>query len=260
VRILIVEDHPDIVKLMSYLLRSFEHSVAIVTDGEDALAAAIQEPFDLIICDIQMPKLDGYEVARQLKANAKLAAIPLVAVTALEGEKAKLLAAGFAGSITKPIWPRTFVSQVEAFLRAPPCQQQAACAPEPPCRSGKVLIVGNSPVDIELTKWILEPFGFEVHSAATMLEALAPTRENVPDVVLCDFHLALQTGVGAMRALNADPAARLIPFILISSAFIDERDHEKGLALGADKIMVRPFPPQQLIAEIRNCMSNRKKA
>jgi CheY-like chemotaxis protein len=118
-RILIVEDNADNLKLMSYLLRAFGHAVLAAGDGDAALAAARREAPDLIVCDIQLPTVDGYQVARQLKSDPDLRAIPAVAVTALAmvGDRDKVLAAGFDGYITKPINPRTFVGQVEAFLR-----------------------------------------------------------------------------------------------------------------------------------------------
>ena len=74
---------------------------------------------DLIICDVLMPDIDGYEVARQLGAHPVLAAIPLVAVTALAmvDDRNKILDSGFDGYITKPIDPETFVSEVATFLR-----------------------------------------------------------------------------------------------------------------------------------------------
>ena len=89
------------------------------TDGEAGLVAAFSDEFDLIICDIQLPVLDGYEIARRLKADQAKRTIPLVAVTALAmvGDRDKVLAAGFDGYIAKPIDPEIFVRQVEAFLR-----------------------------------------------------------------------------------------------------------------------------------------------
>jgi two-component system cell cycle response regulator len=77
------------------------------------------QPFDLIICDVQLPKVDGYEVVRQLKNDAELSRTPIVAVTALAmvGDRERVLASGFDGYVSKPIDPETFVAQVEAFIR-----------------------------------------------------------------------------------------------------------------------------------------------
>ena len=124
-RILIVEDNADNLKLMMYLLRAFGHQVLTACDGEEALEIVRREELDLIVCDIQLPKLDGYEVARQLRAQPPLVKVHLVAVTALAmvGDRDKVLAAGFDGYITKPIVPRNFVGQIEAVLGQRPRQE-----------------------------------------------------------------------------------------------------------------------------------------
>ena len=116
--ILVIEDNPANMQLMVYLLQAFGHEPVEVETGEQGLELARQNVFDLILCDIQLPRLDGYGVAKTLKAHPTLKRTPLVAVTALAmvGDREKVLAAGFDGYIAKPIVPQTFVSQMEAFL------------------------------------------------------------------------------------------------------------------------------------------------
>jgi CheY-like chemotaxis protein len=118
-RILIIEDNPTNLELMTYLLRAFGHTTLAASDGEEGLEIARHESLDLIICDIQLPKLDGCAFARQLKCHPALRTIPLVAVTALAmvGDRDRVLEAGFDGYLAKPIAPRTFMSQIESFLR-----------------------------------------------------------------------------------------------------------------------------------------------
>ncbi|MGA8098408.1 MAG: response regulator [Candidatus Cybelea sp.] len=119
-RILVVDDNAANLDLMLYLLRSFGHSPEGATNGAAALERAGTGNFELVLADILMPDMDGYELARRFKADATLASTPLVAVTALAmpAERKRADEAGFDGYITKPIDPRTFVSQVKAFLRA----------------------------------------------------------------------------------------------------------------------------------------------
>jgi CheY-like chemotaxis protein len=121
-RLLIIEDHADNLELMRYLLTAFGHQPVAAMDGLAGLAAAARERPDLILCDLQLPGVDGLEVARRLKADAALRPVPLVAVTALAmvGDRERILAAGFDGYISKPIVPETFVPQIEAFLRHAP--------------------------------------------------------------------------------------------------------------------------------------------
>src|SRR5437899_70608 len=103
---------------MSYLLNAYGHTVLTAVDGCEGIEASRRERPDLIVCDVQLPDMDGYEVARWLKSEPELRTIPLVAVTALAmvGDRDRVLAAGFDGYIPKPIAPETFVAELEKFL------------------------------------------------------------------------------------------------------------------------------------------------
>jgi len=133
-RVLIIEDYSPNLELMTYLLTAFQHSVIAASDGEEGLEAARREMPDLVVCDINLPGMDGYEVARRLRQDpaSSLRTIPLVGVTglAMPGDRDKVLAAGFDGYISKPIAPETFVQQCEAFIlagarSAPPAKPEA---------------------------------------------------------------------------------------------------------------------------------------
>jgi CheY-like chemotaxis protein len=117
-RILVVDDNPTNLDLMTYLLRAFGHEPTGVADGTAALEAARSGAFALVLTDILMPGIDGYELARRIKNDPSLATMPLVAVTALAmpGDREHIEAMGFNGYIAKPIDPQLFVSVVEAYL------------------------------------------------------------------------------------------------------------------------------------------------
>jgi len=116
--ILIIEDNLNNLALMDYLLQAFGYIPLQAQDGIAGLAMIRSEMPDLILCDIQLPLLDGFGIAKALKCDEKLSVIPLIAVTALAmvGDKEKILKAGFDGYITKPITPETFIGEVEKFL------------------------------------------------------------------------------------------------------------------------------------------------
>ena len=119
-RILIIEDNPANLELMAYLLRAFGHRVDEAGDSGDGIALARASAPHLIVCDLQLPTDDGLHVARVLRADARLAGVPLVAVSAfaMAADRERALAAGFDGYLTKPIDPEQFVPQLEAFLPA----------------------------------------------------------------------------------------------------------------------------------------------
>lgn len=117
-RILVIDDNPANLDLMLYLLRAFGHDVVGISDGLAGYEAVRSGEYDLVLTDILMPGIDGYEIARRLKSDERLATTPLVAITALAmaSDRARIDAAGFDGYITKPIEPTTFVAQIERHL------------------------------------------------------------------------------------------------------------------------------------------------
>jgi two-component system cell cycle response regulator len=117
-RVLVVEDQAENLELMVYLLQAFGHQTLTAGNGAEGVAAVSQDHPDLVIMDLQMPVMDGYEAAKLLKADPAVAAIPLVAVTAyaMVGDRERIMACGFDGYMTKPIDPQTFVRELERYL------------------------------------------------------------------------------------------------------------------------------------------------
>lgn len=116
--ILLIEDNEQNRYLVTYLLQARGWEVASAVDGPSGLKLAGETDPLLILLDIQLPGMDGYEVARHLRENPKLDAIPVIAVTsyAMPGDRERCLASGCTGYLEKPIDPQTFVAQVESFL------------------------------------------------------------------------------------------------------------------------------------------------
>ena len=113
-----VDDHADNRRILRDLLGSAGYDVLEATNGEDAVAQAEAAVPDLILLDIQLPGIDGYEVTRLIKANEALRHIPLIVVTsyALSGDDAKALAAGADAYVAKPFSPRALLAKVREYV------------------------------------------------------------------------------------------------------------------------------------------------
>jgi len=118
-KILIVEDNDDSRELVVKVLRNKGYITVEAVDGEDAIEKVVSEKPDLVLLDISIPKLDGYEVAKRLKSREDVKDIPIVAVTAhaMKGDREKVIAAGFEGYISKPVNVRELPEQVRSYLR-----------------------------------------------------------------------------------------------------------------------------------------------
>ena len=116
--VLIVEDQEDNRRIMRDLLTSSGYAVIEATTGIEGVAAAEVHRPDLILMDVQLPGIDGYEATRQIKAQPELAHIPLIIVTsyALSGDDRKAYAAGCDDYVAKPFSPRRLLAKVRAYL------------------------------------------------------------------------------------------------------------------------------------------------
>jgi CheY-like chemotaxis protein len=120
-RILLAEDNPANVYLATFLLEQQGYTIEHASNGIECLACVRAHPPSLVLMDLQMPIMDGYEAARELKADPATARIPLIAVTAfaMPGDRHKAITAGFQDYIEKPYDPETFTARVASHLRPP---------------------------------------------------------------------------------------------------------------------------------------------
>src|SRR4029077_19493877 len=181
-RILVIEDNPANLELMTYLLRACGYEVLSAVDGGTGLALAQLEKPDVVVCDIQLPKMNGYEVAKSLKSAGQTRSIPVIAVTAfaMEGDKQRALAAGFDAYIGKPIEPETFVRELERFAPAPGPPRAAASdrakmplrAQPGSARGVRIIAVDDTPANLKFLVNLFAPLGYDVATFAEVASAL----------------------------------------------------------------------------------------
>lgn len=263
VRILIIEDNPANLDLMAYMLEAMGHETFSAGNGRAGLDAAREGRPDLIICDLQLPILSGYEVAGALKQDPALRDIPLVAVTAfaMVGDRDRILRAGFDGYVPKPIEPETFASQIEAFLApgSPIAKQPIATPSVPHTYAGKVashrvLVVDNDPVNLDLAVSLLQASGYEVVTAQDPDAGLDLARSRTPALIVSDVCMGMASGYDFLQRVKSDPALREIPFVFLTSTAASSRERAHGLELGARRYLIRPLEPERLLAEIAACL------
>ena len=119
-KILYIEDNDQNYYLVSFILNAQGHTVTRARDGREGIDLATREHPDLILLDIQLPVMDGYATARELRRIPGVAATPIVALTsyAMAGDREKALEAGCTGYIEKPINPKTFTEQIKNYFPA----------------------------------------------------------------------------------------------------------------------------------------------
>lgn len=265
-RILVIEDNTTNLELMTYLLRAFGHSPLVARTGEEGIGSVERDRPDLVICDIQLPGIEGYEVVRHLKSRPDLLATPVVAVTALAmaGDREKALAAGFDGYISKPIAPETFVQQLDGFLRSekrstPVAPVPTASTPAPaPAKRTSILVADDSAINRDLIRSTLEPLGYRVAAAESVEAALALAEREPFDLILSDLNMPGSGGYDFIKAAKASPRLRAIPFLVITSSVWGNADRARSMASGAAGFIMRPIEPGQLLQQIEACLPARE--
>jgi two-component system cell cycle response regulator len=267
-RILVIEDNPANMELVRYVLEAFGYEVIAAADGERGLELARAEPPDLVICDLQLPGIDGIEVAKRLKAQPALSRVPLIAVTAyaMVGDRERVLAAGFDGYISKPLDPQTFVPQIAAFIKSPapppmPLDKSVAAEGKPmPEVRARALVLDDTRENTDMLSGLLEPHGIAVEAVQRIDEALVRLARQKPDLIISDLHLNRERGEDFYSAVKARPELKAVPFVFISSTQPTGIDRRNALAAGADRFLMRPIDNARLLAEIEACLALRKES
>lgn len=268
--IVVIEDNEINLELMTYLLQAHGHRARVARNGVEGLALVREARPDLVVCDIQMPGLDGHAVAAALRGDPATAAIPLVAVTAsaMVGDRERALRAGFDAHVSKPIDPVAFMGGIEPLLSADERRAPRAAPAESPAlgevpqalrapRPGMVLLlVDDHAVHQELKRDLLEPAGYGVLSADGGEAAWALLQRETVHGVLSDVVMPGLGGFALLQRLRADARLAALPFAFLTSTARDDLSRSEGLARGADRYLVRPIEPHTLLAELRSMLES----
>ena len=252
-RILIAEDSPDIRALIQMLLEAEGHRVTAVEDGRAAVATAREERPELILMDLSLPILSGWEATRQIRTDPATASIPILAVTAhaMHGDRERALAAGCDGFIAKPISEDTFASRVISFInsrKAAPGEASEKREPSGP-EAGRILVVDDQAEVAELLKTDLESDGHSVALATSAAQALSLFDADNPfELAVIDVMLGGNSGYDLTETLTSR-SGEYIPVLLVTAGTIDR---ERGYAVGADDFIGKPIETVELRARARS--------
>jgi CheY-like chemotaxis protein len=256
-KILVVEDSPDIRTLIGMLLETAGHRVEAAADGRAAVDLARQTRPDLILMDLSLPVLSGWEAARQIKAQPATASIPILAVTAhaMQGDRERALAAGCDGFIPKPIDEETFLAQIEEHLGSASSGPAAEPVREtdrrrqPDLTPARILVVDDQPEVVDLIRADLENDGHEIVVADSFQEAVEIfAREKPFELAVIDVMLGPESGYDLTSQLIA-LSAEYFPVLLITAGTLDR---EKAFQVGADDFIGKPIESAELRARVRS--------
>jgi PAS domain S-box-containing protein len=230
-KILVVEDNPLTRKMLRITLESDGYTVVEAGDGRAALAAAAQELPALVLQDLVLPDMNGFEVLRQLRLLAG-ASIPILALSGFLNRvgDARSTEADFNALLLKPIEPSRLLEVIRPYF--PSLNGTAERA-----KGCRVLAVDDDPVQLQLTRLHLTQLGFEVIPATSTPEALRLARAHPPDVVLSDVMMPDLDGFQLCFEIRQDPLLARVPVVLASAWHETAADRHLAERVGATSLV-----------------------
>jgi PAS domain S-box-containing protein len=250
ITILVIEDNPITRKMFRVALDSEGYTVLEATDGHTALDLMALGAPNLILQDLLLPDLDGFELVRRLRALPGGADIPILAISGLLSGADQLgkLPAGFTDYLFKPVEPSRLLHTVQAYL------QPARASADKPGLGRRLLVADDDLTQLKLLKIEMERLGFQVDTAADGAEALAKAREAIPDAIVSDVLMPCLDGFRLCLAVRQDPRLADVPVVLTSAVYTEDADHQLAQNVGANSFLQRTGKHADVIAAVLRCL------
>jgi CheY-like chemotaxis protein len=251
--ILVVEDNRDNRELMQYLLTAFGYVPLVAADAAEGIRFAREHHPDLILMDVQMPDMDGYEATAKIREEAGTDGCAVVAVTAfaMVGDQQRILSSGFDGYISKPIAAETFVTQVESFL---PSELRVGLSPRSSADTKSILVLDDRSDDRELLATLLGHAGYAVRGVSTGEEALGRVRTSRPDLVITDILMPGMNGYEFVRRMRADLTTDAIPIVFCTAHYEEEEVRLLAGAAGVSHFIPKPCDPDTVVRTVAEAL------
>jgi signal transduction histidine kinase/CheY-like chemotaxis protein len=270
-RVLVADDNPINRRAAQVFLERAGCTVVTAQDGQEAIDLLLARPFDLVLMDCQMPRLNGLEASRRirlLEADEALAAemprpLPILALTAANApeDRAACVAAGMDEVLAKPFATKDLLA---AVTRALASRRPSESEPATPVAETRVLVVDDNPMNQRVLAAIVRKAGYAVSLVGDGQQAVDHLREHQCDLVLMDCQMPVLDGweatgvVRELERLGQLPAASRSPLpILAVTANAMEGDREKCLDAGMDDYLTKPVKPQQVLDAITRQLKRR---
>jgi len=242
--VLILEDDLAALNLVSKQLTGAGYLLIPVVDGRLGIETCLSRRPDLVVCDLAMPGMDGFEFIRQLRQKQFNA--PIVVVSGMGPEKGEAaLAAGANAFLPKPVDRELLVSTVEREI-------VAARARMHPVRK-HIMVLEDEPTALRLVRATLEPAGFRVTSVENGTAALEIVQNDPPDMLVCDIVVPGIDGVQMITRVRGEYGYKAP--ILVVSGHTEDKYRRAALDAGATAFMAKPFEPPALLARVKELLS-----
>ncbi len=250
--ILIVEDDAINRILLSTCLHEEGYAIRTAENGRQALDMLHSEHFDLMLLDLLMPEMDGFEVLKWIKTRPDLRNLPVIVVSAEEDMKSivRCIEMGATDYLPKPCEPTLLKTRVKTSLAMKRFYEVAPC-------KGKILVIDDDPLNRKVLSVNLTEEGYTIATAENGRVGLRMLREQPFDTVLLDLLMPEIDGFDVLKIIKADVRIRHLPVIVISSEE-DLAGITRCISIGAEDYMQKPFDPVLLRARVSACVEKKR--
>jgi diguanylate cyclase (GGDEF)-like protein len=228
-KILVIEDNPISRKMVRVALQAEGYTVIEAPDGKTALTLMIEQKPDLVLQDLLLPDVNGFDLLAQLRKVPSAAKIPILALTGLiaKADELRLADAPFTDYLFKPLEPSLLVSTVRSHLPL------GEYSPEKPGKNRRILVVDDESSQLKLLATYLSHLGFEVATASNGNDGLVKAREYQPDAIISDVLMPGLDGFQLCIKIRQDPELARVPILLRSNSYDQAGDKELARKVGA---------------------------
>jgi CheY-like chemotaxis protein len=241
--VLLVEDNPITRKLVRFALQNEGLELVEASDGATAIGIVSQQRPDLILQDLLLPDMDGFELAGRLRALPGTADVPILAFSGLlsQLDERRIADSGFTDFVTKPIEPSRLVRIVRAHLPTGDTPVQSFG------RQRRVVLADDDEVQRKLSVFRLTRLGFNVVDVPDGQAALEAARAERPAAIVSDAMMPGLDGFGLCAAVRQDAALKDVPIVLVTSTYVDDADRQLGRLAGANSFVIRTPDLKEMI-------------
>lgn len=267
-RVLVVDDILPNVKLLEAKLTSEYYDVLTAMNGEEALKKVAEESPDIVLLDVMMPGMDGFEVCARIKSTPESAHIPVVMVTALTDvqDKVRGLESGADDFLSKPINDMALMARVRSLVRLKMSTDEwrmrentanqlgvvdeNATAMSESTEKANILVIEDKDFELRKIEETLDEDNHNVMAAESGAEAMELIASHDFDVILVSLNLADEDGLRLCSHLKSNERSRSVPIMMLA-ADEDMKRISHGLEIGVNDYLIRPLERSELLARSR---------
>lgn len=263
-RILIVDDVDTNVRLLEARLSAEYYTLKSASNGLEAIQMCEKENFDLILCDVMMPVMDGFEACRRIKSNPKTQHIPVVLLTALDqpADRVQGLVAGADDFLTKPVNDLALITRVRSLLRLKSLLDELRMRADTsrtmglPTQEymdyntkirGRILLIDDSPMAARIVQRLSTQHDAQLESQPD--QAIEHIVNGGLDLVMISLDMGNYDGLRLCAQIRADERLRQFPILILVNAD-DQQRLLKGIDLGVNDYLLRPIDANEMFARV----------